>query len=501
MNPASVILAEVPCRRPALERVGAERPRLWSTAILGVPFDAVSTDGALERIEAMIASREPHYVVTANVDFLVQARHDVELRRILIEADLVLCDGTPLLWAARWLGNALPERVAGSDLTPSLIQTAATKGYRLYLLGAGPGVAAAAAEKLQQEHPTLQIAGHYSPPLTSLLDMDHEAIAERIRAAKPDILLVAFGCPKQEKWIAMHYRALGVPVCIGVGATIDFLAGRVRRAPTWMRRSGCEWLYRLAQEPRRLYRRYAADAVGFAPALLAQWWRMAGRPQVGPSAAPLSHPEHDVRLIDAGLALTRGTLEQHAVFWHAVQASNAHGIIEASRLRRIDAAGVAFLVQCRKALRERGRQLVLVDPHRVARRVLATLRLADFFTVTDSVAEAYHLVGTAAAATVLDERDPNTLAWCAEITAQNATLIWQLTTAYIQERLAAGQHSVTINLKRVQFVDSAGAGLMVRLKRWAEAQHVRLEFAEPQPNVRNVLQLTRVGETLWKAAA
>ena len=134
----------------------------WPVAILGVPFDPVTTHGAIARIEAMIASRRPHYIVTANVDFLVQAHRDVELRRILLEADLTLCDGTPLLWASRWLGNALPERVAGSDLAPLLMETAAAKGHRVFFLGAAPGVAEEATRRLRERFPVDDVCRHGS---------------------------------------------------------------------------------------------------------------------------------------------------------------------------------------------------------------------------------------------------------------------------------------------------------------------------------------------------
>ena len=133
-------------------------------AILGVPFDSVTTAETIEIIARMIESGEPHYIATANVDFLVQAAKDVELRRILFDAHLVLCDGTPLLWASRLLGNRLPERVAGSDVVPLLLKEAAEKGYRVYFLGAAPEVCAQAVEKLREQFSTLQIAGHYSPP-------------------------------------------------------------------------------------------------------------------------------------------------------------------------------------------------------------------------------------------------------------------------------------------------------------------------------------------------
>jgi len=210
----------------------------------------------------MIASGRPHAVVTANVDFLVQAQRDVELRRILLEADLVLCDGTPLAWASRWLGNALPERVAGADLAPHLMALAAQKGYRVFFLGAAPGVAAEAEARLLRQFPTLKIVGTYAPPFQHLLEMDHAEIVRRVRAARPDI-------PARLVWLPEAGEmdrdappcARGVPAAIGVGVRQStFSAGRVKRAPGWNAplRGGVA-LPPVAQEPRRLLGRYATD--------------------------------------------------------------------------------------------------------------------------------------------------------------------------------------------------------------------------------------------------
>lgn len=243
-------------------------------AILGVPFDNLTIAEAVELIGRMVQSRRPHYLVTANVDFLVQAQADIELRRILFDAHVVLCDGTPLVWASRWLGNPLPERVAGSDLVPLLLRVAAERKFRVFLLGAAPESAALAVAKLKEKYPGLPLVGHYSPPFNPLLEMDHDEIRRRIAEARPDLLFVAFGCPKQEKWIAMHYRGLGVPVCVGVGATIDFLAGQLRRAPRWMQVTGTEWIFRMVQEPRRLFARYARGLWVFGRGIVAQWWRL-----------------------------------------------------------------------------------------------------------------------------------------------------------------------------------------------------------------------------------
>jgi len=169
---------------------------------------------------------------------------------------MILADGMPLVWASR---GRLPERVAGSDLVPALCERAATKGYRVFLLGAAPGVADEAARRLCARHPTLVIAGTAAPPFRELTVQEHADLFEQIRAARPDLMFVAFGQPKGELWVAEHSRALGVPVTAQVGATLDFLAGRVRRAPRWLQRLGLEWAYRLFLEPRRLVSRYARN--------------------------------------------------------------------------------------------------------------------------------------------------------------------------------------------------------------------------------------------------
>src|SRR5580658_10916837 len=206
MNPnAAQVLPSPGAANPPGSRIqaGRESPPI---AILGVAFNNVTIDETLSLIEQMVLSRQPHFLVTANVDFLVQARRDVELHRILLNAHLVLCDGTPLLWVSRLLGNPLPERVAGADLAPLLIRMAAQKGFRLFFLGGTPEVCNKAVANLRAQYPDLIIAGQYSPPFLPLLDMNHDEISRRIREAKPDMLLVSFGCPKAEKWFGMNYR-------------------------------------------------------------------------------------------------------------------------------------------------------------------------------------------------------------------------------------------------------------------------------------------------------
>jgi len=255
--------------------------------ILDVPFDRMTLASAVDHIESMVAGGGTHYVVTPNVDFLVKAQRDDELLRILVDADLVLCDGAPIVWASRWLGDALPCRVAGSDLMPRLLQRAADRGWRVFLLGGGAGVASEAARRIAAAHPSLPDVEHYSPPYRSLNEMNDAEIISRLRAAKPDVVLVCFGCPKQEKWISRNREALGVPVMIGAGGIVDFLAGRMDRAPVWMRRSGGEWIFRLLQEPKRLFRRYADDLIHFLPGIIRQRFHLWTSPANASTKGPL----------------------------------------------------------------------------------------------------------------------------------------------------------------------------------------------------------------------
>jgi len=256
-----------------------------SVAVMGLPLANVTADEAVEQIETLILSGGTHQVATANLDFWLNSLNDVHLHRIIAGCSLVLPDGMPLVWISRLLGKPLKERVSGADLVPQLAELSAKKGYGIYLLGGKPGVAERATKVLQQMYPDVNIVGHHAPPLADLERMDHGDALDRIRAAKPDILMVAFGNPKQEKWIRMHAKRSGVPVSIGIGGSMDMLVGDVQRAPVWMQRSGLEWLGRCLQEPARLFPRYARNFSGLALklplALLAQFLQ---RPHRGPSA-------------------------------------------------------------------------------------------------------------------------------------------------------------------------------------------------------------------------
>ena len=222
--------------------------------ILGARVHRVTGAMTLEILDAFVQEGSPHQVVTLNPEFVIRAQSNSDFSQVLRDADLALPDGHGLLWASRLLGRPLVERVAGSDTVPAVARVAAERGYRLFLLGAAPGVAKAAAQRLQADNPGLSIVGTYagSP------DPSEEAeIVARVRASRPDFLFVAYGAPRQDLWIHRNLSALGVPVCMGVGGTFDFIAGVTHRAPLWVRQRGLEWLYRLCIEPWRWRRMLA----------------------------------------------------------------------------------------------------------------------------------------------------------------------------------------------------------------------------------------------------
>ncbi len=242
--------------------------------VWGLPLLPVTFAEALDRVEALIRERQPAYFITANLHYAMLTAQDARLRSLNDGAAFILADGMPLVWASRWRPRRLPGRVAGSDLVPALCERAAARGFRVYFLGGGPGVGDEAARRMVQRYPGLQIVGVEVPPFRALSPEEEAALIGRIRAARPDLLFVAFGQPKGELWLEKHREALGVPACAQIGATLDFLADRVPRAPRWMQRTGLEWVYRLYREPTRLTSRYFRNAL-FALKMLALdlFWR------------------------------------------------------------------------------------------------------------------------------------------------------------------------------------------------------------------------------------
>lgn len=235
-------------------------------------MDNLSMAETIERVEEFIASGEPHQHVVVNVDKIVKANRDPELRNIINGCPLISVDGMPLLWAAKILGKPIKERVTGIDLFTALVEEAAHKRWRIYFLGAREEVVRRVVDQFQDQYPTLEIAGWRNGYWTPAEEKD---IVDSIRSSRPDILFVAISSPRKEQFLGAHSQALSIPFAMGVGGSFDVISGKIRRAPRIMQNLGLEWFFRFLQEPRRMFRRYFIDDLYFLVLLWRDWRKKA----------------------------------------------------------------------------------------------------------------------------------------------------------------------------------------------------------------------------------
>ena len=460
--------------------------------ILGIPIDDLNMNEVVERIVEFVAigrrTGKNHQIATVNADFVVKSLKDPELRYLLQGADLATADGMPLVWGARLLGVPLEGRVTGADLVPALAERAAQEGFSIYLYGAGPGIASSAAQVLRERHPQLRIVGAVSPPYSSVLDVS-PAVLNDIRQARPDILLVALGNPKQEKFIGMYGRELGVPVMIGVGGTLDFIAGKTRRAPAWMQKAGIEWTYRLAQEPRRLWKRYVVDLVGFSSFFVRQWWVM----RRGRRPATLL-PTSDVVIVgNSAIVSLQGRLDLNtypAALQKAAQAleETTSVILNLQAVTFLDSAAIGALVGLTKQVRDRGGDLLLAGvPENIA-RTFALLRLEQFFTLVADIDSGLEILTRRQAPGVqtLQEGKWTVLSMPRRLDAAAAPAV----TGRCQAALAENPWLI-LDLSQTAFLTSAGLAVLSQLNKRARELDGEVRLAGCTPDVRRVIELVR----------
>jgi len=471
-----------------------------TVVLLGVPFHDVTMAETLAHIDAMIADGRTRYLATANLDFAAQASEDVELQRILLEAHLVLCDGTPLIWASRWLKAPIRERVAGSDLMPVLTAHCAARGHRMFLLGATDETLEMASTKMQAEHPTLKIVGTYAPPIAKLLDFDNDEILGRIHAARPDVLIVCFGCPKQEKWIYMNQPKLGVPVSIGLGATLDFVAGNFKRAPVWMRRTGLEWVFRLCQEPRRLFNRYLFDLLFFVTSLRRQRRQLRGDAKSDAASTSLPAP--------APLSVSAQEAPAVVIKWTGIcDAARVHAqdletpgpdmdapllLLDLSEVTYLDSTALGLILRIFRESKAAPREFGLLDPSEPVTGLLQAMKLDRLLPALGSLAEVrsrfdqdqHHSGGPRATAVLQVEGD---------ITAGRVDALRGWIEQSWEDKPAA-RHLV-LDLRQVNFMDSSGIGMLVSVKRFIETRpESTFRIQGANPNIHNVLTMSRMAD-------
>lgn len=230
--------------------------------LLNTYINNLDMNESIITIEDLIALDKKSYVVAINVDVVMKIEEDPYLKEIVDKADLVFVDGKPLVWISKYYGSPLKAKISGSDLVPLLCEISADKGYKIFIIGGKEGIANKAKENLEAKYKDIRIVGTYCPPLGFENDKKElEKINRTISSVKPDLLFVCLGCPKQEKWIYENIDKYDAKVSICAGATVDFLAGNVKRAPKWMSEHGLEWFYRFLQEPKRLFKRYFIDDI------------------------------------------------------------------------------------------------------------------------------------------------------------------------------------------------------------------------------------------------
>jgi len=439
-------------------------------AILGVPFDNVNLAGTLALAGGMIASGQPHYATIVGMDFLASALEDVELRRILFDAHLVLADDKAIVWASKILGNPLPENVTVPNLIPQLLAQAEQKSWRVFLLGGDEAVA----EKIRARHPKLQLVGACLPPEKPLLEMDHADILHRLREAKPDILLVAFGSPKQEKWINMNYREAGVPFVLGAGVSFNFLTGVGRPQKSGGKKFG-----------------------KFIAAVLRQSWRLRAKKSVPPIAEANVIPDPLGNLVIRAPARLGAAETQAAQAEWLRAVENSHVMFDLTDTVFADSTGIGALIRLRKRARELGWQFFLIAPRPPVKAALKMMKLDEFFTVQASLAGARILMVSAAGAPAVTsgvQEKELQIRWSGEVTALNALELGVHTESELSQ-VTPGMN-VVIDLSRVTFVDSTGIGLMVRFKKNLKRRDINLRFAGVSASVRNVIRQTRLEEFL-----
>lgn len=485
-------------------------------ALLGVPIDNVTLEEAVDRILEMTTrfrqDKRPRLVATVNVDFLVNSlswfsptpRHP-ELLDILRRADLVTADGMPLVWASRLLGTPLKGRVTGADLVPALAEAAAGRGIRLYFLGGQGDTGQRAAETLQRRHSGLQVAGVDSPYVhtvgQALADASQtdSPVVERINRAGADILLIGFGNPKQEVWFHRNRQRLNVPVSIGVGGTFAFITGDVARAPRWMQRSGLEWIFRISQDPWRLWKRYGVGFFKFGlmlmPALAYdRIWRLWQRRRRGlPPVAGEMPKRPETARIALPAAFDAAAVRQTA--WTELKGERplAPLILDFGKTTFIDSTAIGYLLGLWRRFEAAGQPLWLAGAGAAVRGAMRVTRALDLFgprMVAGSFEVPAAADGSAAqrlTVSVDRKKDRVELTFSGVLDIREApalTADWAAVTV--------GDGHCIGHMAGLTFIDSAGMMVLLRLFKQTGRNDRRFVICAPGPALRRMLRVTKL---------
>ena len=419
---------------------------------VGLPYHHLTMDQALADCMEAISQRDPVYIATANVDFTCQAYQDAALRDLIFNAHRILCDGWPLVWQSKKLGTPLPERVAGSDLMPLLIKQCAQNDHSVYFFGSDNETLAEAKSILENKHPGLKICGFESPKIGLIHEWDNVAFCERINVANPDVLLIALGCPKQERWYRVNQHRLKVPLALGIGASLDFISGKQIRAPRWVQALGMEWFWRMTTDPKRLVSRYTKN-IQFFHNVARKERQIAGRQGKDALRKPLS---------DEDLSGARSRLSILSL--NDISSNlpvDGHAIVDCSQAKTFNYKEFGILADISRQARLKNKLLILYSPPQSLQTIIAHTRLQRQFPICDSA------VGVCDA---VNRHDQQELGVSDTGLTPTFALTWKTFSRVETWYHDHADQGFTLSLGQVPFVDSNALVRLMELQQYAQGK-------------------------------
>lgn len=471
------------------------------TVLLGLPFHDVTLAETLDYCAAAMKSTEPGYLVTANVDFTTQAYEDPDLKKIVFFADRVVCDGMPLVWLSKWFGYPLRERVAGSDMVPKLLEICGKEQHPVYFFGSDLATLEEAKVIVENRYPGLKVVGVDSPPFGAVIEWDNDALCAKMRASGAKLLLVCLGCPKQERWIFAHHKECGIPLSIGVGASLDFITGKQRRAPRWMQKIGMEWFWRMASSPTRLVKRYSKDLVFLASASWQQYQSHRHRMTLSDTVptTPRVSEEKNFQLVRIYWS---GNLQLQELAGAPIpEQISAPVLLDASGITFMDSSGLGRFASLVRSCRSAEQQLLVVNPSLAFKTAIRAVRMESLYQTVDTEAEALQLIAQHRSSGGAQRIGADGTVWVTFNRALDALYhdeMMQTLEAAIAQSPKLGV--LVVDLKEVSFIDSRAVGGLIRTWKMVSAKGGQMFLADASPAVREIINLLRLDKVLaeWK---
>jgi N-acetylglucosaminyldiphosphoundecaprenol N-acetyl-beta-D-mannosaminyltransferase len=473
------------------------------TVLLGLPFHDITLEEALDYCADAMKGTTNRYLVTANVDFTTQAFEDPDLKKIVFFADRVVCDGMPLVWLSKLLGSPLRERVAGSDMVPKLLETCGKEGHSVYFLGSDVDTLIEAKGIVEARYPGLKVVGVDSPPIGAVVEWDNDALCERMRSSGAQLLLVCLGCPKQERWIFAHHRETGIPLSIGVGASLDFITGKQKRAPVWMQKSGFEWFWRMSSSPRRLVSRYSKDFVFLIKASILQLNSQRRRKRGGTDETRRDSVGDEMIFSEPVMRLSwHGELQNSELSGAPVpETITAPVLLDASRITFLDSSGLGRLAFLARTCRAANQMLIVINQSATFAKSIRAVRMESLFSSATSEKAAIELIQKHTESGGVLQKSEEGVVWVSFNRSLDA--LYHEEMMDILEKAITGSsgiHTLVVNLSDVAFIDSRAVGGLIRAWKTMTANGGQMFLYGANTGVSEIISLLRLDKILteWK---